>query len=436
MHQRRVAARDDRPVRQLDRGADERSLVALARCALRLAGSLARRLDRGPVLRAHDVLFHQRLEALAGLLLGMPRDELAAMPEVAPQDLLPGGTLRAIVVDDREARSVDAHVRRGLVHRARARDALEDALEQRERRDVAVVVHRGLAVRLEVERVDHVDVEQVGRGRLVRRVDRVLEREAPDWEGLELRVTRVDAALVLVVDLRETGRHLAAVRAGCVDDDERPLRLDVGVRAVAFLADDLVDVGRVAVDRAVRVDRDAAPLELRAERRRGRLPRVARDHHRAHEEPPPAEVVDELEGVRVVGQPEVRADLAALDVAGVDADDDLRLVAELLEQVHLDVGVEARQHARRVLVEEQLPAELEIELVATALDPLEDRLGLFFEVLRVVECRAAALHRASSRSPPGEGPRRRLHTTGMLRRGHCRMGPSPRAFANFHSTPT
>ena len=36
---------------------------------------------------------------------------------------------------------------------------------------------------------------------------------------------------------------------------------------------------------------------------------------------------------------------------------------ELLQQAHLDVGIEAGQHAGGVVVEEQLAAELEVELV-------------------------------------------------------------------------
>ena len=56
--------------------------------------------------------------------------------------------------------------------------------------DVAVVVDGDLAVGLEVEGIDQVEVADVGRGRLVGDVDRVLEGQVPDGEGLELGVAR------------------------------------------------------------------------------------------------------------------------------------------------------------------------------------------------------------------------------------------------------
>ena len=79
--------------------------------------------------------------------------------------------------------------------------------------------------------------------------------------------------------------------------------------------------------------------------------------------PQSAQVVDQLQGVDVVGDAEVGPDLLPLDVAGVDAEQDVGLVLELLEQPHLDVGVEAGQDAGGVIVEEQLAAELQVELV-------------------------------------------------------------------------
>ena len=71
-----------------------------------------------------------------------------------------------------------------------------------------------------MEGVYHVHVVKVGGRSLVGEVHRVLEREVPDREGLELRVARADAALVLMVELAQAGGHLAAAGAGRRDDDE------------------------------------------------------------------------------------------------------------------------------------------------------------------------------------------------------------------------
>ena len=132
------------------------------------------------------------------------------------------------------ARHVDAHVRGALVGRG-AEDLLEQAVQDGEDFHVAVVVDRLDPVRLQVEGIDHVDVVEVGSGRLVGDVHRVIQRNVPDREGLPLRVPRLDPALVVVVQLRQAGRHLARTRAGSRHDDEVAAGLHVLVGAVALV---------------------------------------------------------------------------------------------------------------------------------------------------------------------------------------------------------
>ena len=183
-------------------------------------------------------------DLLDGLLLDEAQGVLAGVAEVAPDELLLGRLAHDGVVGDAEARGVAAHVGRRLVERRPAGDLLDDPLEDREDLDVPVVVDGDLAVGLEVEGIDQVEVADVGRGRLVGDVDRVLERQVPDGEGLELGVARGEAAPVFVVELGQAGGQLAAARARPGDDDERVLGLDVVVGPVALVADDDVDVGR------------------------------------------------------------------------------------------------------------------------------------------------------------------------------------------------
>ena len=66
-------------------------------------------------------------------------------------------------------------------------------------------------------------------------------------------------------------------------------------------------------------------------------------------------------------------------------DDDLHLVAEGPEHLHLAVGLEAGQDPGRVIVVEELAAEFQIELAAEGVDPLADVLGLEPHVLVVVK---------------------------------------------------
>ena len=155
------------------------------------------------------------------------------------------------------------------------------------------------------------------------------------------------------------------------------LGLDVVVGPVALVADDDVDVGRIALGEAVGVDPDAPPLELVLEDPGRGLVVEPGDDDGPDLDAPLAQVVDELHGVDVVGDAEIGPHLLPLDVAGVDAEEDIGLVLELLEEPHLDVGIVAGQDPGGVIVEEELAAEFEVELVREAAHPLEDGSLLF-----------------------------------------------------------
>ena len=139
----------------------------------------------------------------------------------AANDFVLRGVAAHFVVRDAEAHHVDAHIGGRLVG-ILAVDVFEEGVEDGEYLDVAVVVDGCLAVGFEMEGVDHVDVVEVGGGGLVGDVDGVLQRQVPHGEGLELGVACADASLVLVVELREAGGHLAAAGSGSGDDDEGP----------------------------------------------------------------------------------------------------------------------------------------------------------------------------------------------------------------------
>ena len=236
-----------------------------------------------------------------------------------------------------------------------------------------------------MERVDGVRVVQVDGGRLVGYVHRVLERQVPDGERLVLRVAGRHPTLVLVVELREARGHLAAAGAGGRHHHERPRGLDELVASIAFVAHDAVDVVGVAGDGVVQVAADAQAVQALAERLGRGLVRVMGDDHAAGGEAHAAEDVHEAQHVLVVGDAQVAAHLALLDVVRVDGDDDLGVVDEALQHADLGVGFEAGQHARGMVVVEELAAELQIELAAELVDAVADVLCLQRDVLVVVE---------------------------------------------------
>ena len=128
-----------------------------------------------------------------------------------------------------------------------------------------------------MEGVDHVHVVQVGGGCLVGQIDRVLQGEVPDGEGLELGVARRHPPAVVVIELAEAGGHLAAAGAGCGDHHQRAGGLDIVVLAVPLIADDVGDVVGVALDGVVAVDPHPQLLQPQAEGIGGGLPGVLGD---------------------------------------------------------------------------------------------------------------------------------------------------------------
>lgn len=112
-----------------------------------------------------------------------------------------------------------------------------------------------------MEGVDDIGIVEVDGGSLVRDVDRMVERKIPDGERLVFGIAGVDAALVLVVQLRQARGEFAGARAGRGDHDERSAGLDVLVPAVAVIGHDAFDVVRVSGDRVVQAAGDAELLE-------------------------------------------------------------------------------------------------------------------------------------------------------------------------------
>jgi hypothetical protein len=91
-----------------------------------------------------------------------------------------------------------------------------------------------------------------------------------------------------------------------------------------------------------------------------RLVLKAGNHDRPQFDSPVPQVVDQLHGVGIVRDAEISAHLLSLNRAGMDAEEDLRLVLEMRQQPHLHIRIESRQHAGRVVVEQQLTSEFKV----------------------------------------------------------------------------
>ena len=236
-----------------------------------------------------------------------------------------------------------------------------------------------------MEGVDHVHVVQVRRGRLIGQVHRVLQRQVPDGERLILGVARPDAALVLMVQLAQTGGHLAAAGAGGRYHHDGTRGLDIVVFAQAVVGHDVGHVRGIPGNGIVAIAPDAQGRQPLDEGVRRRLTGVLGDDHGANIKAQAPENIHEPQHVLIVADAQVAPDLLLLDVSGADDHHDLHVVPDGGQHADLAVRLESRQHPGGVVIVEQLAAELDIQLVAELLPPGPDVLGLEGQVFVVVE---------------------------------------------------
>ena len=350
-----------------------------------------RRFARRREVRVDTHLVHEQLKALHLVEMRARAALVNGGGEIAAHDFHLRGIAACVVVANGEAGHIHAHVGGRLVG-AFAQNAFEHALQNGEDLDVAVVVHGCDAVRLQMERVDRVRIVQIDRGGLVGDVHGMLQRQVPNGERLVFRIAGLNATLVLMVELREGGGHLARARAGCGYHDERARGFHEFVFAKTVIGIDARDIVGVASDRVVQIALHAERRELLAECRGGRLVLVARDNDAGRGEAHVRENIEQTQHVFVVGDAQVAAHLVFLDIVGVDRDDDFHVVGELLEHANFAVRLEAWQNAACVVVVKELSAELEVQLSAKLADALTNMFRLQGDIFVIVETDA---HKAS-----------------------------------------
>ena len=366
--------RDEGAVGQLNGGG------RYARLGFALTGG-----DDGTAILDGDLgLLHQEGNLVDLVLCLLAIGQFTEGGEVAADDLGFRSLAADCIVGDAVTNHIDTHVGGRLI-RALAVDALEDGIQDGEDFNVAVVVDRGDTVGIEMERVNHVDIVEVGGGCFVSNVYGMLEGEVPNGECLKLRITRLDATLALVIELTEAGGHLAAAGAGSSDDHKRTGSLDILVLAETLFGVDEFDVGGIAFNNVMVIHADAHAFETASEGGGAGLTVVVRDDDTGNEETAVGELIAQTQNVHIVGDAEVVADFVRVDVEGTDDDDDLGIVTQLHQHVQLTIGLETRQHAAGMVVVEELAAKLHVEFVSKLGYALLDVLRLNFLIFLVVE---------------------------------------------------
>ena len=198
-------------------------------------GKFVRRGCNPSVCCSDSGLFHEELNLIDRSVARDSLREIVQRLIITPDDLLTGGFFAYFVINDAVSGHINAHICGRLIG-VGMEELLKDRGENREYLNIAVIIHGGPAICLQMERVDHVHIIQICRGRFISQIHRMLERKVPDGEGLELGIARVNSARVFVIQLGEAGRHLAASGTGSRYDNQGPGRFDIIILAVSVFA--------------------------------------------------------------------------------------------------------------------------------------------------------------------------------------------------------
>ena len=303
---------------------------------------------------------------------------------VAANNLVACRIATNLLVAETEANHIDTHIGWRLV-RTLAINCLEESVQYRENFDVAIVTRCHCAIGLQVERVNHVDIVQIGRSRLVCNIYGVFEREIPYGECLKLGISGFDVAFVLVVELTQTHRHLATARAGCRNKYQWARCLYIVVFAESLVRVDKGNIVRVTFDSVVVIDLDTLTLQTLTVGVGTCLAVVVGNDYSTHAQANAFELGTQTQHILIVGDAQIAAHLVLLDIQGADYQNHLRLIFQLQEHLQLTVGLKSRQNTACVVVVKQLATELQIELVAKLRNTLFNLLRLYFKILFVIE---------------------------------------------------
>ena len=112
---------------------------------------------------------------------------------------------------------------------------------------------------------------------------------------------------------------------------------------------------------------------------------VVCDNHRSYQKAAALELLTQTQDVHVIGDTQVTAHLVLLNVNGTDYDNNLSIVAQLVEHAQLTVRLETGKDAAGVVIVEEFASELKVKFVAELSYALLDVFGLYPQILVVVK---------------------------------------------------
>ena len=205
----------------------------------------------------------------------------------------------------------------------------------------------------------------------------MVQWQVPDREGFKLCVSGLVPSSKFVVDLRQARGHLARSRPRGRYDDQVAAGFDKVITPESLVRYHRVHSSWISLDNAVTRHLQAQFLQL-AFKRLGRLVVIfhLRHHDVVNQEPTFAEHVDQPQYVLFVGNAQVGAHLVALEVFGVQDDEDFQVVLELFQHGDLVIRCESGQDTRSVQIVKKLATHFQVKLAAYFFPASGDVVGL------------------------------------------------------------
>ena len=104
-----------------------------------------------------------------------------------------------------------------------------------------------------MEGIDHVHILQIRSSSLISQIYRMIQRQIPDGERFKLCIARLNAPLMLVIQLAQACGQLAAAGAGSGNYHHFPGGLNVVIAAEALIGNHMGGVCRITFDGIVMI---------------------------------------------------------------------------------------------------------------------------------------------------------------------------------------
>ena len=313
------------------------------------------------ILSSNLSLIEEHLNLVNLILVASASRHLVGSRIETADNLVLGCLAASLIIRDAEAYHIHTHIRRRLVWIATI-DTLEQRIEHRINLYVTVIVDGNLVVCLQMERVYHVHIVQIGSSCLVCDVHRMLQWEIPHRECLKLSIAGTHTTLVLIIKLTQTNRHLTATRTWRSNNNQRTLSLNIIVLTESLVRGNQTHVMRIALDEIMAVSLDALALQTLFEGDGCRLTIIMSDDNRPHHETTVLELTTKAQHVLIVSNAQVGTLLVLLYIGCTNHDNNLDAIADFLEHAQFAVRLETRQNSAGMMIVKKFTAQFEVKL--------------------------------------------------------------------------